>query len=53
MNEDMITKFANDSVSKLFKITFLIGLTFLLNPFISYLVFKNKGALEITFVHLF
>jgi len=25
---------------------------FLLNPFIAYLVFKNKGAMEVTFTHL-
>lgn len=25
---------------------------FILNPFIAYLVFKNKGAMEVTFIHL-
>jgi len=49
----MIVKFANQSVSKLFKITFIVIFMFLLNPFIAYLVFKNKGAMEVTFIHLF
>ena len=48
----MLAKFANQSVARLFKVTFLIVLMFLLNPFIAYLVFKNKGAMEVTFTHL-
>ena len=48
----MLAKFANQSVSRLFKIAFLIVLMFLLNPFIAYLIFKNRGALEVTYTHL-
>lgn len=51
-NEDMLEKFANQSVARLFKVTFLIILMFLVNPFIAYLVFKNRGAMEVTFTHL-
>jgi hypothetical protein len=51
-NEDLLAKFANQSVARLFKVTFLVILMFLLNPFIAYLVFKNKGAMEVTFTHL-
>jgi hypothetical protein len=48
----MQTKFANQSVSRIFKLSFLVTLLFVLNPFIGYLVFKNRGALEVTFTHL-
>jgi Yip1 domain len=51
-NEDLLEKFANQSVARLFKVTFLIILMFLVNPFIAYLVFKNRGAIEVTFTHL-
>lgn len=46
-------RFANQSVSKIFKITFIVLLSMFLSPFIAYLILKNKGALEVTFVHLF
>lgn len=52
MADDLLAKFANQSMSKLFKTTFLVAFMFLLNPFIAYLVFKNRGALEVTFIHL-
>jgi multisubunit Na+/H+ antiporter MnhG subunit len=52
MKEDLMMKFSNQSMGRLFKITFIIAIMFLLNPFVAYLVFKNKGALEVTFIHL-
>jgi hypothetical protein len=51
-NEDLLAKFATQSMSKLFKIAFLVVLMFLLNPFIAYLIFKNRGAIEVTYIHL-
>lgn len=51
-NEDLQIKFTNASLDKLFRITFLIILMFLINPFVAYTVFKNSGAIEVTFSHL-
>lgn len=36
----------------MFKTVFLMFFLFIINPFIAYLVFKNRGAIEVTFVHL-
>ena len=36
----------------MFTISFLVTLMFLLSPFVTFLVFKNKGALEVTFIQL-
>ena len=45
-------KFSNHAISRLFTISFLVGLMFLLSPFVTFLVFKNKGALEVSFIQL-
>jgi len=50
--DDLQTKFANQSVARLFSICFLVVFLLLINPFVGYLVFKNKGAIEVTFTHL-
>lgn len=36
----------------MFKTLFLLGIMFILNPFVAYLIFKNKGAIDVTFTHL-
>jgi hypothetical protein len=36
----------------MFKTVFLLSFLFILNPFIGYLIFKNRGAIEVTFAHL-
>ena len=51
-NDNLLAKFANQSMNRLFKVSFLISLMFLVNPFIAYLVFKNRGAMTVTFTHL-
>jgi hypothetical protein len=51
-DQDLLSRFATQSMSRLFSVSFLVSLMFLGNPFIAYLVFKNKGALEVTFTHL-
>ena len=51
-NDDLLTRFANQSLSRIFTISFLVTLMFLLSPFVTFLVFKNKGALEVTFIQL-
>jgi len=48
-----MTKSANLNVHQVFKITFLLALYFLAAPFITYLLFKAKGAFEVTFLQLF
>lgn len=48
-DENILTKFANHSVHKVFKTAFVMTLMFFCNPFIAYLVFKNKGAFEVTY----
>lgn len=50
--EDVYVKQANYSVQKMFKVSFLMLTIFFCNPFIVYLIFKNKGAFEISYVHL-
>jgi hypothetical protein len=50
--EEILTKQANYSLQKVFKTTFLLLLLFVLNPFVSYLVFKNRGAIEVTYINL-
>ncbi len=52
LNDQLITNFANTSVQKMFKTVFIMFFFFIVNPFIAYLVFKNRGAIEVTFVHL-
>jgi hypothetical protein len=36
----------------MFKTSFLMITLFFCNPFIAYLIFKNKGAFEISYMHL-
>jgi len=36
----------------MFTTTFLMSFLFIVNPFIVYLVFKNRGAIEVNFVQL-
>jgi hypothetical protein len=43
---------ANYSLQKVFKTTFLMMLMFIFNPFVAYLIFKNKGAIEVTYANL-
>lgn len=43
---------ANYSLKKFFKTTFILLFMFTVNPFIAYLVFKNRGSLEVTFINL-
>ena len=50
--EYLLAKQANYSLSKLFTITFLMFLFFIVNPFVCYLLFKNRGAMEVTFTSL-
>jgi len=41
------------NVQKIFKITFLLAVYFFVTPFIAYLIFKNKGAFEVSYLQLF
>lgn len=50
--EELLAKQANYSLQKVFKTTFFLLLMFIVNPFIAYLVFKNKGAIEVTYASL-
>ena len=50
--DELLSIQANYSISKLFTVTFLMLIFFLINPFVCYLLFKNKGAMEITFISL-
>jgi hypothetical protein len=45
-------RFANQSLSRLFKITFIVSLTLLTLPSVTFLVLKNRGALEVTFTQM-
>ena len=49
MNEDLVVKFANHTLHKMFTTIFLLSFFYILNPFIGYLTFKNRGAVEVTF----
>ncbi len=50
--EELLVKQANYSIHKIFTVSFLMLFIFILNPFVAYLVFKNKGALEINYISL-
>jgi len=50
--DEILTRQANYSLQKVFKTTFFLLLMFIVNPFIAYLVFKNKGAIEVTYANL-
>lgn len=52
MNQMSSDKLADYSLDKIFKTSFVMSLLFLCNPFIAYLVFKNKGAFEVTYMQL-
>lgn len=52
VNSTLLAQYANNSLSKMFKTLFLITLFAVVTPFISYISFKNKGALEVTFVQM-
>lgn len=52
MNDQLIKNFANKSLQKMFKTLFILGLMFIVNPFVAYLIFKNKGAIDVTFTNL-
>lgn len=40
---------ADKSLKRIMKITFLLAVFYLGNPFVSYLMFKSKNAIEVTF----
>ena len=44
-----MVKYANYSIQKVCKTAMIMFLLFFCNPFIAYLVFKGKGALEVTY----
>lgn len=44
-----MAKQADYSVQKAFKIAFIMTFLFFCNPFIAFLVFKSKGAIDITY----
>lgn len=48
-----MAKTANVNVHQVFRIAFLLSLYFFFSPFVSYLLFKAKGAFEVTFTQLF
>jgi hypothetical protein len=51
-DETLLVKFANYTLNKVFKTAFVMTFLFFCNPFIAYLVFKNKGAFEVTYTQL-
>ena len=48
-SSELMVKQANYSVQKVFKIAFIMGFLFFCNPFILFLVFKSKGAIDVTY----